>query len=307
MSSTITMPNADEMLALIGSLETQLATLKIALGATGVTVPAKPRSKSAKPVDGAPKAPKAPNPWIVFSSKVSEVLKAASIATGAATVSKQFASSLKDIKPYAEWTDEAIVEAWSTWEKPEQSKSGKAKAESAAASASESGSESAAEGGAAAPKKERKKPAPLTEEQAAAKKAKTAATKAAKKAAAGGAPSVPALPSSADASAEASEAEEEAAVTAVTAAVPAPIPAPAPSPPKSTGKKVGAKAYTIGQLADFEDEVVIEGESYGRNIRGDMVDSDFNFVGRWDAKGKKLDRSAAKPADWEAIYAAAQQ
>ena len=306
MSSTIAMPNADEMLALIGSLETQLATLKIALGATGVTVPAKAR-KSAKAADGAPKAPKAPNAWIVFSSKVSEVLKAASIATGAATVSKQFASSLKDIKPYAEWTDEAIVEAWSTWEKPEQSKSGKAKAESAAASASESGSESATEGGAAAPaKKERKKPAPLTEEQAAAKKAKAAATRAAKKAAAGGAP---ALPASADASAEASEVEEETvtAVTAVTAAVPAPIPAPAPSPPKTTAKKVGAKAYTIGQLSDFEDAVEFEGENYGRNIRGDMVDSDFNFVGRWDAKGKKLDRSAAKPADWEAIYAAAAQ
>ena len=303
MSSTITMPNADEMLALIGSLETQLATLKIALGATGVTVPAKPRSKSAKAADGAPKAPKAPNAWIVFSSKVSEVLKAASIATGAATVSKQFASSLKDIKPYAEWTDEAIVEAWSTWEKPEQSKSGKAKAESAAASASESGSESATEGGAAAaaaPAPKARKP--QSEETKKAAAAKRAATKAAK-AAAGGAPSVPASP---DASAEASEVEEE-TVTAVTAAVPAPIPAPAPSPPKSTAKKVGAKAYTIGQLADFEDEVEIEGENYGRNIRGDMVDSDFNFVGRWDAKGKKLDRSAAKPADWEAIYAAAQQ
>jgi hypothetical protein len=306
MSSTIAMPNADEMLALIGSLETQLATLKIALGATGVTVPAKPRSKSAKPADGAPKAPKAPNAWIVFSSKVSEVLKAASIATGAATVSKQFASSLKDIKPYAEWTDEAIVEAWSTWEKPEQSKSGKAKAESAAASASESGSESAAEGGAAAAAPAPKARKPQSEETKKAAAAKRAATKAAKAAAAaaGGAPSAP---SSADASADASEAEEEAVTAAVTAAVPAPIPAAPPSPPKSTAKKVGAKAYTIGQLADFEDEVVIEGENYGRNIRGDMVDSDFNFVGRWDAKSKKLDRSAAKPADWEAIYTAAQQ
>ena len=306
MSSTITMPNADEMLALIGSLETQLASLKIALGATGVTVPAKPRSKSAKAADGAPKAPKAPNAWIVFSSKVSEVLKAAGIATGAATVSKQFASSLKDLKPYAEWTDEAIVEAWSTWEKPEQSKSGKAKAESAAASASESGSESATEGGAAAPKKERKKPAPLTEEQKAAKKAKAAATKAAKKAAAAAGP---VLPASADASAEASEAEEEAvtASPAVTAAVPAPIPAAPPSPPKSTAKKVAPKAYTIEQLTDFEDEVEIDGENYGRNIRGDMVDSEFNFVGRWDAKAKKLDRSAGAPADWAAIVAAAQE
>jgi len=286
MSSTIAMPNADEMLALIGSLETQLATLKIALGATGVTVPAKPRSKSAKAADGAPKAPKAPNAWIVFSSKVSEVLKAASIATGAATVSKQFASSLKDLKPYAEWTDEAIVEAWATWEKPEQSKSSKAKAEKS--SATESGSESGGE----APKKERKKAAPLTEEQKAVRNAKAAATRAAKKAAGPG--PLPASESDDDAAAPVAEA------AAVAVAV-------APAPAKSTTKKVGAKAavqsYTIEQLADF-DGVEIEGAECGRNIRGDVIDNDSNFIGHWDAKAKKLDRSAALPADWAAIVVA---
>ena len=67
--------------------------------------------------------------WILFTQKVDSALNAAGISTGSAVVSKQFASSLKDIKPYEEWTDDDIVEAWSTWEKPEQSKSGKAKAE----------------------------------------------------------------------------------------------------------------------------------------------------------------------------------
>ena len=70
-----------------------------------------------------------PNRWILFTQKVDSALDAAGISRGVRTVSKQFASWLKDIKPYSEWTDDDIVEAWSTWEKPEQSKSGKAKAE----------------------------------------------------------------------------------------------------------------------------------------------------------------------------------
>jgi len=282
--------NADEILASIASLETQLATLKIALGATGVTMPVKGRGKAKAPkasttddsADAAPKAPKGPNAWIVFTQQVNNALKAAAISTGAATVSKQFASSLKDRKPYAEWTDEAIVEAWATWEKPEQSKSSKAKAEKG--SATESGSESGGE----APKKERKKAAPLTEEQKAARNAKAAATRAAKKAAGPGP-----LP--------ASESDDDAAAP-VAEAAPVAV-APAPAPAKSTTKKVGAKAYTIEQLADF-DGVEIEGAECGRNIRGDVIDNDSNFIGHWDAKAKKLDRSAALPADWAAIVAA---
>ena len=107
MSSVSTVSNIDpaEILASIAKLESDLAKLKIACGATGVVVPTKSR-KSAKPpaADGEKKAP---NAWIVFTQKVDGALKAASIATGAATVSKQFASSLKDIKPYPEWDDAA--------------------------------------------------------------------------------------------------------------------------------------------------------------------------------------------------------
>ncbi len=98
-------------------------------------------------------ANRGPNQWILFTQKVDSALDAAGIARGAATVSKQFASSLKDIKPYAEWTDEAIVEAWSTWQRPEQSAMARA---------------------AAAPKKARK---PMTEQQKLVAKARRNATR----------------------------------------------------------------------------------------------------------------------------------
>lgn len=60
------------------------------------------------------------------------------------------------------------------------------------------------------------------------------------------------------------------------------------------------KAYTVAQLTDWE-EMTWEGADFGRNIRGDVIDGDGNFVGRWD--GKTLDRTAPKPADWDAIMA----
>ena len=161
-------------LSLIAKLEAYLAKLKISLGATDVIVPAKTRKSKAAPKADGEKKP--PNAWIVFTQKVNGALKAAEIATGAAPVSKQFASHLKDVKAYDEWTDESIVEAWATWEKPEQSKMAKEKAASATASeASASDSEATGE------KKERKKREPMTDEAKAAMKAKRAATVAAKK------------------------------------------------------------------------------------------------------------------------------
>ena len=273
--STVSNINPAEILASIAKLESDLAKLKIACGATGVVVPTKSR-KSAKPpaADGEKKAP---NAWIVFTQKVDGALKAASIATGAATVSKQFASSLKDIKPYPEWDDAAIVAAWPTWQKP---------APKPKASAASSESEDA---GAAAPKKERKKRAPMTEEAKAAAKVKRDAKKAA---AAGGAPI--------------SASEEESDDAASVAPPPA---APAPPPPaKAFGKKVvGAaaakSAYTLEQLSDFTSRD-IEGEECGVNCRGDVVDGDGNYIGHWNSKTSVLSRSSARPADWEAILGA---
>jgi hypothetical protein len=269
--------DAAEILAAIGKLETDLAKMKVALGATGVVVPKARKSAKAPAADGEKKAP---NAWIVFTQKVDGALKAASIATGAATVGKQFASSLKDIKPYAEWTDEAIVAAWSTWEKPAPKP--KAAAASSASSESEEGASAAA-----APKKERKKRAPMTAEAKAAAKLKRDAKKAA---AAGGAVTASAS--------EESEEEEDA---------PSQPPAPAAAPPAPpvkafTKKVVGAAkpAFTLEQLADFT-PTDIDGAENGVNCRGDVVDGDGNYLGHWNSKTKVLSRGGAPPADWQAI------
>jgi hypothetical protein len=269
--------DASEILAAIAKLETDLAKMKVACGATGVVVPKARKSAKAPAADGEKKAP---NAWIVFTQKVDGALKAASIATGAATVGKQFASSLKDIKPYAEWTDEAIVAAWPTWEKPAP----KPKASASSASESEEGG-----GGAAAPKKERKKRAPMTAEAKAAAKLKRDAKKAA---AAGGAP------------VSASEAEDDDASVAPEPASSPPVP-PAEPPVKAFAKKVVAAkpAYTPAQLADFE-EKDIEGAACGVNLRGDVVDSDGNYIGHWNSKTSVLSRSGSAPADWAAIQKA---
>ena len=278
--------DAAEILAAIGKLETDLAKMKVALGATGVVIP-KAR-KSAKAAPAADGEKKAPNAWIVFTQKVDGALKAASIATGAATVGKQFASSLKDIKPYAEWTDEAIVAAWPTWEKPAPKP--KAAAASSASSESEEGGASAA----AAPKKERKKRAPMTAEAKAAAKLKREAKKAA--AAGGGGAAVSAS--------EASEASEEEDAPSQPPAPPAAAPPPAEPPVKAFAKKVvgAAKppAFTLEQLADFTPKD-IDGSEHGVNCRGDVVDGDGNYLGHWNSKTKVLSRGAPQPADWAAI------
>lgn len=281
-SASVSNIDPSEILAVIGKLETDLAKMKIALGATGVVLPTKARKSAKAPAADGEK--KAPNAWIVFTQKVDGALKSASIATGAATVAKQFASSLKDIKPYAEWTDEAIVAAWSTWQKPEQSKKASKAASVSGASASES-----EEGGAAPAPKERKKRGPMSEEAKAAAKLKREA----KKAAAAGGGGGGGAPIS-----EASEAEEEDAP-----APPAAAPAPAEPPVKAFAKKAVAAAkptYTIEQLTDF-DEKNIEGAECGVNVRGDVVDSDGNYIGHWNAKTSVLSRSSAAPADWAAI------
>ena len=304
--------DSSSILSAIAKLEGDLAKLKIALGVPDVVVPK--ASRKSKAVDGEKKAP---NVWIRFTQQVDAALKAASISTGAAPVAKQFASALKDIKPYAEWTDETIVAAWATWEKPEQSKMAKAKG-SEEEGASDSGSSGtkerkkrapmteeakaaaaekrAAKKAAAAPApaaesdsgsatKERKKRAPMTEEAKAAMKAKKAATMAAK--AGGVAQTLPASDGE-------SESETETA------------PAAAVAPPKPTfkAKKVVAAAaptFTKEQLSDF-DTVEIEGVEYGKNVRGDMVDGDGEYIGTWDAATKQIVKCAT-PADWVTVMA----
>jgi hypothetical protein len=293
MSST--MIDSTATLAAISKLEADLAKLKIALGVENVTVPTKTRKSKVVKADGEKKAP---NVWIRFTQKVNGALKEAGLGAGeAAPVSKQFASFLKDAKPYDEWTDESIVAAWATWEKPEQSKMAKAASESeseggsvkksrakkAAKAASEASEASSTEGGAEGEKKERKKRAPMTDEAKAAMKAKRDATKA-KKAAETGAAALPASTASSD---------SEDAVEAV--AAPAAPAKSATFKPKKVVKSV--PAFTIEQLQDF-DAVEIDGAEFGRNVRGDMVDTDGAYVGHWD--GTKIVKGE-KPADWEKV------
>ena len=167
MSSIIeTNAAAAEILSSIARLEAELTQVKAACTAAGLTISPAKKSRAKKADDGEAKPKAAPNVWIRFTQQVDGALKAAEISVGAATVSKQFASSLKDIKPYAEWTDEDIVAAWSTWEKPEQSKMSSKKS-SAASSEAEDGAEP----------KARKPRAKLTEEEKAARKAERDANK----------------------------------------------------------------------------------------------------------------------------------
>ena len=86
-----------------------------------VVAPVAPAAPEAK------KGKKAPNVWMVFTGRVEALLKTAKEAAspdevarfqGPATMSKQFASALKDEKPYDEWKDDEIVARFKTWERP---------------------------------------------------------------------------------------------------------------------------------------------------------------------------------------------
>ena len=268
---------ATEILTSIARLESELAQVKSVCAAAGLTIPAKSKKSAEKKAKAAAKPEgekKAPNVWIRFTQQVDGALKAAEISVGAATIAKQFASSLKDIKPYAEWTDADIVAAWSTWEKPEQSKMSSKKS-SAASSEAEDGAEPA--------KKERKPRAKMTEEQKAAAKLKRDAKKAA-----GVAQPLPA-------SSPSSDGEE--------APKPAEKPVAAAKPKPVLKKKAAPASFTLEQLADF-DTFTHDGTDYGRNIRGDVSTQDGAYAGHWDGKAI-VER--AEPADWEAIMRIGQE
>jgi hypothetical protein len=150
---------------------------------------------------------------------------------------------------------------------PEVAKAEVAKAEPASASDASSGD---------APKKERKKREPMSEEAKAAMKAKRAATIAAK-AAAAPAPAAPAAP-----------------------ATPTKAPAPSVAPPAPKKAAPRKKVFTLSELRDFT-TIVIDGEDHGVNLRGDTMNKAHEFVGLYNEKTAKMDRTAPKPADWDEI------
>ena len=268
----------------IESLEAQLAELKAAISSGAPITPVKMKKEKD------PNAPKKPaNDWIVFTQRVGNLLKAAGVAdpsraehfTGPATMVKSFSSMLKGQKPYASWSDDEVLEAFESWESPVQAPRAKKSADSspaASAPASDTGSVTSE-------KKERKKPAPKSDEQKAIIAAKRAATIAAKKLVAAG--------------------EVAPAIEATPAAAPAAAPATAPAPAKKVFKKAApaAPAFTLEQLTDFI-ATPIDGEEFGINARGDVIDGSMEFAGHYDAEKKVLNRSAPAPADWATVSAA---
>lgn len=256
-------------LATIATLEKELARLKGMLGVGDGKVP-KSKVKRERNPDAKP------NPWIEFVKRLHSALKDEKY-DGPATVVTLFGKAMKDLYPDAYSLDEEMLRTefrgWLTPERLEHARSlkrgSKAPAEEKAAEekpAAESG-ESAAEASEPEEKKERKKRAPMTEEAKAAMAAKRAATKA--------------LSAAAKAAGGGSEKPSEVASA-------------------EKPKKAKAPTYTVAQLTDWE-ELTWEGEEFGRNIRGDVIDGEGNFVGHWDGKG--LDRSAPKPADWDTVMA----
>jgi hypothetical protein len=82
---------------------------------------------------------------------------------------------------------------------------------------------------------------------------------------------------------------------ALLAAAPAAAPASTPAfKPKAVKSKAAAPTYTAEQLSNFT-EFEHNGQTYGRNERGDLVDTESNFVGRWN--GKEIE-TIPEPADW---------
>jgi hypothetical protein len=258
MNSSIIAPEA--LLRTIANLQTELASLQSALGVEGVSFAPAKGSKAKKMKD--PNAePKEPNVWIKFTQRVGALIKESHPDNKApATIGKQFCSYLKEQKPYDQWVDSEILEAFTSWAPPEQSKmeiAGKTK-KTESSSASESGSVSDAS--------ERKKRAPLSDEAKAARREKMEQKKAATSA----------------------PADEEKPAVAV-------APVKASFKPKAVSKP----SYTMEQLTDF-DGFDFEGNSYGRNVRGDIVSEDGSYYGHWD--GKTVIKGNP-PADWTSVQA----
>ncbi len=253
------------LLESIASLEKELNRLKAHLGGE-VSAPKEKKKRAVNP-------DAKPNPWIEFLKRVQPIVKESDIK-GPATIGVLFAKSLKASQENAyEMEDAAIAAAFTEWATPENIEHAKSlkKAKKEKDEASESGSVVASEGE-AEPKADKPKRV-LSEEQKAKMKAGREAAKARK------------------------DAEKAAAADGGEA----PAEAPAEEP-KKEGFKAKAKAkvveYSISQLQDWN-TLTYEGEEYGVNIRGDVINSDGDFEGHWDSASKTLDRKATKPADWD--------
>ena len=61
-----------------------------------------------------------------------------------------------------------------------------------------------------------------------------------------------------------------------------------------------AKTWSLSELRDFT-TIIIDGVKHGVNLRGDAMNEAHEFVGNYNEKTKKFNRTAPKPADWDVI------
>jgi hypothetical protein len=224
-----------------------------------------------------PDAPKKEaNDWIKFTQHARSVLVAGGCELKG-FIGQQYCAMLKEKLPmksitdskgkekevpdYDSISDSDILSRFKSWTPPEQSKAAEKKANSDAGS-------SAGSSPAAAPAEKPKRQ--WSEAAKAAAAEKRAATKAAKGAAAAVVP---------------------AKVTGGTNAAAGASPANAWSSPARASEPEG-------DITEFE-PVKIGGVAYLRNCRGDILSDDYDWVGRYDEKTKKIDRGFKKPADLE--------
>jgi hypothetical protein len=70
-----------------------------------------------------------------------------------------------------------------------------------------------------------------------------------------------------------------------------------PAPKKAAPRK---KVFSLSELRDFT-TIVIDGEDHGVNLRGDTMNKDHEYVGYYNEKTAKMDRTTPKPTDWDVI------
>ena len=227
-----------------------------------------------------PDAPKKEaNDWIKFTQHARSVLVAGGCELKG-FIGQQYCAMLKEKLPmksitdskgkekevpdYESISDSDILSRFKSWTPPEQSKAAEKKASSEAGS-------SAGSSPAAAPAEKPKRQ--WSEAAKASAAEKRAATKAAKGEAA---------------KAQPAKAQPAKAAGGTNAAA---------SPANAWSSPLRA-TETEGDITEFA-PVKIGGVDFLRNCRGDILSEEYDWVGRYDEKTKKIDRGFKKPADLE--------
>ncbi len=239
--------------------------------------------------------------WIKFTQRVRALLETSEGKKLGVEVT-QFCGELKAKLPkkdgtekpdYSAIEDEAITAAYKSWEKPEHSKqelAGKNKRKNSGGSSvagseeeAESDSESKASGG---EEKKKRQSSPEAKARAAEKRA---AKKAAKAGSGGSVAEEEDKPKAEDKPKKAEEKPK-------TAAAPKAVAAEAPKAPP-------AKAAEESDSEDEEEDDIqafnpLEGhEGLHVNCRGDVVDEEMNWVGKFNFAKKTINKKAPKPED----------